>query len=399
MSKLTDLRIKHAKPTDKRQHISDNGSGLFLVVQPSGFKSFATFTRLKGGKQVKIVHGDAGVLTLHDARELNAKAIKEAKQGVDPRAAKQEAKTAQMVAKADTFAAIGMRYIEHDETARLRTVGQVRDRLTRIIFPLLGDKPIRDIERPDVVDALDYIAKKHGRGQANHCLSAIIQVTDFYADRARGYDPPRLKKLKRDIPSRDRVLTDDEIRRVWNVGDRFSQFLLLTAARRNEVAAMQWKEIQGEDWILPAARNMKTELDCVRPLSKAARALLPPRGADDDFIFPGTPGQPLKSFSLAKASLDKASGTSGWRYHDLRRTSRTLLSRAGVNVDHAERCLGHVVGGIRGVYDRWEYRTEKQHAFDVLARQIDLIVNPSAPASKVADLNRERGKRASKGRR
>lgn len=365
---------------------------MWLIVQTSGHKSFVTLTRMKNGKQIKMTHGEPDTLSLADARVLNSEAIRKAKQGIDPRAAKLEAKAAQLIAKADSFAAIATRYLDHDETAMLHTVGQVRDRLTRIIFPILGDTPIRDIKRPDVVDALDVIAKKHGRGQANHCLSAITAVTDFYSDRARDYDPPRLKKLKRKIPSRDRVLTDDEIKRVWNAGDRFSQFLLLTAARRNEVAEMQWKEIQGDDWILPAARNLKTELDCVRPLSKAARAILPPRGADDEFVFPGTPGQPLKSFSLAKVRLDKLSGTSGWRYHDLRRTARTLLSRAGVSVDHAERCLGHVVGGIRGVYDRWEYRNEKAHAFEVLAKQIDLIVNP--PASKVADFNRERGKRA-----
>lgn len=351
-------------------------------MQPSGHKSFATFLRLKSGKQVKIVHGEAGVLSLHDARELNAKAIKESKQGIDPRAAKQEAKTAQMVAKADTFAAIAVRYLNHDETVMLASAHQVRDRLTRIVFPLIGDMPIRDIERPDIVTALDKIASNNGRGQANHCLSAIIQVCDFYADRARDYDPPRLKKLKRKLPSRDRVLTDDEIRRVWNTGDRFARLLLLTAARRTEVAEMQWKEIDGTNWTLPAARNKKTELDCIRPLSKAAVDLLPPRGDDDDFIFPGTPGQPIRSFSFAKANLDKASGTSGWRYHDLRRTARTLLSRAGVSPDHGERCLGHVVGGIRGVYDKWEFLAEKKHAFDVLAKHIDTIVNPPKPKKR-----------------
>jgi integrase len=304
-----------------------------------------------------------------------------------------------MVAKADTFAAIAMRYLEHDDTAMLRTVGQLRDRLTRIVFPLIGDRPIRDIERPDVVEALDTIASKNGRGQANHCLSVIIQVCDFYADRARDYDPPRLKKLKRKIASRERVLTDDEIRRVWNTGDRFAKFLLLSCARRNEVAGMQWKEIDGNVWTLPAARNMKTEKDCVRQLPKAVLELLPPRGDDDDFVFEGTPGQPFKSFSLAKENLDKASGTSGWRYHDLRRTARTLLSRAGVSPDHAERCLGHIIGGIRGVYDKWEFPGEKKHAFEALADLVGTIVNPLPPAAKVTNLNQERGKRRGGARR
>jgi len=84
--------------------------------------------------------------------------------------------------------------------------------------------------------------------------------------------------------------------------------------------------------------------------------------------------------------LDKASGVTGWRFHDLRRTARTLLSRAGVNPDHAERCLGHVIGGIRGIYDRFEFHSEKRHAFEALADQIDLIANP--PKGNVTPMKR-----------
>jgi hypothetical protein len=62
--------------------------------------------------------------------------------------------------------------------------------------------------------------------------------------------------------------------------------------------------------------------------------------------------------------------------HDLRRTARSLMSRAGVSPDHAERCLGHVIGGIRGVYDRHQYCDEKLHAFEALAAQIERIVDP-----------------------
>ena len=66
----------------------------------------------------------------------------------------------------------------------------------------------------------------------------------------------------------------------------------------------------------------------------------------------------------------------GWTLHDLRRTARSLMSRAGVNADHAERCLGHVIAGVRGTYDRHEYHAEKQHAFEALAALIERIVNP-----------------------
>jgi hypothetical protein len=62
--------------------------------------------------------------------------------------------------------------------------------------------------------------------------------------------------------------------------------------------------------------------------------------------------------------------------HDLRRTARSLMSRAGVLSDHAERAIGHVIGGVRGIYDLHEFYSEKRAAFEALASQIDRIVNP-----------------------
>ena len=83
---------------------------------------------------------------------------------------------------------------------------------------------------------------------------------------------------------------------------------------------------------------------------------------------------PISGFSKFKRALDKASGVKDWTLHDCRRTTRTLMSRAGVDKDHAERCLGHVIPGVRGVYDRHEYHSEKQQAYEALAALVDRIV-------------------------
>jgi hypothetical protein len=88
---------------------------------------------------------------------------------------------------------------------------------------------------------------------------------------------------------------------------------------------------------------------------------------------------------LAATPLDKASGVKGWTLHDLRRTARSLMSRAGISSDHAERCLGHVIGGVRGVYDRHEFHAEKRHAFEALAALIERIVNPKANVVQLHD--------------
>jgi integrase len=93
-------------------------------------------------------------------------------------------------------------------------------------------------------------------------------------------------------------------------------------------------------------------------------------------VFSRTGDCALSGVSWLKSDFDAASGVSDWCLHDLRRTARSLMSRAGVNSDHAERCLGHVIGGVRGVYDRYEYHKEKAEAFEAVASLIERIVHP-----------------------
>jgi integrase len=138
---------------------------------------------------------------------------------------------------------------------------------------------------------------------------------------------------------------------------------------------MSWDEIKDGVWTLPAARN-KTGQELVRPLSGAAQNVL--RGlhriGPQVFTFDGV--TPLAGFSKPKGRLDNASGVKGWTLHDLRRTARSLLSRAGIASDVAEMCLGHVLPGVRGIYDRHKYFEEKRHAFEALAGLIERIVEP-----------------------
>src|SRR5262249_59941466 len=101
--------------------------------------------------------------------------------------------------------------------------------------------------------------------------------------------------------------------------------------------------------------------------------------------------RPLGGFSKRKREFDNACGVTGWVVHDLRRTARTLMSRAGVSADIAERCLGHTITGVRGTYDRHAYEAEKRHAFEALAAQIERVVRP--PKAGVADMAEARKRR------
>jgi integrase len=138
---------------------------------------------------------------------------------------------------------------------------------------------------------------------------------------------------------------------------------------------MKRVELDGSDWILPASRN-KTKVDLVRPLSKAAQAILDEQPSIGAFVFSRGGRHALSGVSTLKKDFDAKSGVTGWSLHDLRRTARSLMSRAGVNSDHAERCLGHVIPGVRGIYDRHQYQKEMLAAYEALAAQIERIVHP-----------------------
>jgi integrase len=106
------------------------------------------------------------------------------------------------------------------------------------------------------------------------------------------------------------------------------------------------------------------------------------------YVFTNDGRRPLTGYSKPKAKCDEAvlkelreqhpeaEALENWTLHDLRRSARSLMSRSGVNSDHAERCLGHIIGGVRGVYVRYEFYDEKKRAFESLAALIERIVAP-----------------------
>jgi integrase len=158
---------------------------------------------------------------------------------------------------------------------------------------------------------------------------------------------------------------------------------------------MHTVELDGGLWTIPGERY-KTKLDHVIPLTAHANALISgkPPGANGNswFVFSSTGGaKPFSGYSKAKRKLDEAIAVirkreqrepmPGWCLHDLRRTARSLMSRAKVPADHAERALGHVIGGVRETYDRYEYLDEKRDAFERLSGIVSNILNPELNVS------------------
>jgi integrase len=385
--KVTALSITKMKAGAARREIPA-GNGLYVIVQPSGKKSFALRYRRPDGRPVKLTLGN-GTMTLAAARAAASAAMLEVSQGHDPARARMEAKAKIAAETANTLANVVEEYLDR-EGKKLRTVNDRRRIFDRLILPALGGRPIGEIERIDVVRLLDKIEDNNGPRMADMVLAILGKVFNWYAARSGTFRSPLVRGMGRcdtQERARSRTLTDSELRAVWKAADTLAsprgalvKFLLLTACRRSEAALMRESELDGCDWVLPPERHKtgKKIGALVRPLSAAALAVLAsiPRIAGCPYVFSTDGKRPMSGFSWIKRDLDKLSGVGGYHLHDLRRTGRSLLSRAGVNADVAERCLGHVIGGVRGVYDRHEYYHEKKHAFEALAAQIARVVDP-----------------------
>jgi integrase len=382
-------------------------SGFAVRVTAAGTKSFVWFHRVDGRPHLETIgrwdenEKGGGLTVLKAIIAAKARADEISKPGsiADPRPAR--TRTVDNANKpagekvADLLDKFVERYVEKD--AKLRSADTIRSAFDRLVKPAIGRTGIYELRRTAIVDMLDDIADNSGPVMADRVLAYIRKAFNWRAARDGEFNSPIVKGMGRTKPkdrARERILTDAEIRKVWSTASAqsgpfpaFVRFLLLTAARRGEAADMTWQEIDGGDWQLPASRN-KAKIELVRPLSKTALAVIRPLQRDGGYVFSTDDGKtPISGFSKFKRAFDKASGTSDWSLHDLRRTARSLMSRAGVNSDIAERCLGHVIGGVRGTYDRHEYHAEKRKAFEALATLLDRILKPS---NNVADLGERR---------
>jgi integrase len=160
----------------------------------------------------------------------------------------------------------------------------------------------------------------------------------------------------------------------------FLRVALLVAQRRDKMLAMRWEDIVDGEWRIPSKdREKGTAGSLLLPDAALAIINAQPRLASNSYVFAGNGSGFIQGMSDRKAAFDaKLKGVSPYVIHDLRRTARSLMSRAGVRPEVAERVLGHVQQGVEGVYDRYDYREEKAHALLALAPLIESILNGDA---------------------
>jgi integrase len=404
---LTDAKVRSLRPDPAGEYVQGDLSlpGFGVRVRPTGAPSYVLLKRMPGEtRATRVTLGRVDTLTLAKARDLARDAAVAVKSGVDVNGEKRRDLIARKVERdrsreveedtgyrPGTFGETAVRYFRQ-ECAGLRRGVEVEAIVRRALLPLWGDRPLDGLRRRDLTAALDPIVAA-GKVQAAHKLREVaIRVVNWAVDRgdieinflataSRGRKRAGILRRTR----RDRVLTVDEIRTVWlacdDVGQPFGNLIrmtLLLGQRREEVAGMEWAELDlgAGLWTIPAERY-KTQIEHVVPLPASAVELIRsvPRICPR-FVFSTRPGTRFSGFSKSKARLDELSGVTGWRIHDLRRTVRTGLAGLRVDPDIAERVIGHVIGGVRGVYDRHAYADEKRDALDRWARHVAGLVDP-----------------------
>lgn len=430
-----------ADPPRRREIPDALTDGLFLVIQPTGSKSWAVRYR-SFGKSRKLTLGAYPALDLAEAREAARTALVAVQAGDDPAANKRAdsatagerhfdvvvrsflsryarpknrswKETARQLGLAPDKAAVKA---EQDAAAAAKLAN---DPATFVVLKgspvdLWGHRQVAGVKRADIVAFIDGVEDRGAPVQASRTFAALRRLFGWMVERGllaaspcEGVKPPANGK------ARDRVLTDDEIRAVWigcdAIGWPFGpaiKLMLLTAQRRDEIAGMQWEEISGDLWTIPRERA-KNDHEHFVHLSDAARDVLSHAHQTGDIVFTTNGSTPISGFSKAKARLDaemlkalrKDAEERGddpekitlkpWRLHDLRRTAASGMASVGVAIHVVEKILNHVsgvFGGITGVYQRHSFADEKARALGAWSNHVAGIVS-GKPGDNVVPLH------------
>jgi integrase len=371
---LTDQAVKRIKPPASGQvDVFDMGyPGFALRVSYGGAKSWVFFYRL-GNKQRRLTLGHYPATSLAEGRDLWRKAKHDLSMGRDP---------ARKEVSGDNFESVAREWLKRDQGDK-KSLVEVQRIVEKEMIPHWGHRSMRDIRRHDILLQVDAIVDRGSATMARRFMAYVHRLFRWATSRGiidsnPATDLPKPGKETK----RERVLTDDELKKVWKGAEKFGwpygpaiQLLILTGARRAEISELQWAEVNGKTIELAGARTKNGEPHSI-PLSEPALKVLKsvPRIAGREYVF----GKPLRSgaWSNIKTKFDAAK-VSNWRIHDLRRTVATGLQKLGVNLQTIEAVLNHTSGsrsGVVVVYQRHSFDSEKRAALDAWGRHVMLLV-------------------------
>ncbi len=355
--RLTDLLIRKTGSPERGQktYFDDALPGFGLRVSQGGTKSFVVIY----GRQRRLkTLGRYPVLGLADARKQAKKLLGDVAI-MDPAAVH--------VPKV-SFAVATERFLADCEIRnKPRTVEEYR-RLLRRHFDI--GKAIGDVKRADIMRRVEAI--KDAPAERQHAFVAIRTMMNWCLKHGLIEASP-VPKLTFSTTSRSRVLSDAELKMVWQRAEEFGypygqivQLLILTGQRRGEIAALRKSWIEDDLIVFPVGFT-KNKREHRLPLGPKARAIIDALPGDTDMLFParGTTDSPFNGWSKYKRAFDEPLQIAPYTLHDLRRTFASKLAELGTPIHVTERLLNHVSGtvsGVAAVYNRYEYLTEMQSA-------------------------------------
>jgi integrase len=427
MKILTAAGIAKLKPASIRREISDAGTtGLRLVVQPSGYKSWMVRWK-RNGRQAKIFLGPLSLhddvestpkigtpLTLRAARLLASQLNHERHSGVDVVADRQRLKLELAARGQATFAQAAQDFAEQhvkrntihwDETLRILGLEPDLSLIKRGLAERWRDRAISEITADEIFMMIEEAREKGTPGlekrkkgpaesRARKMHRTLSKMFAWLQEKRRiAANPVEGLATPATPRARDRVLTSEEVIRFWRAADAEATFgpmlkvLLLTGQRLSEVTGIRKSEIAGEIWTIPSSRT-KNKLAHDVLLAPIVRDLLPESGHDLYFTTTGT--TPISGLSKVKNRIDAPMGIPKWSLHDLRRTAATGMADLGVAPHIIEAVLNHISGhkaGVAGTYNRAKYSDEKKAALKRWAAHVEGLV--TGRKSKVLDMKRK----------
>jgi integrase len=393
--RLTDIRVRNARPQAKTYKLSDGG-GMYLLVKPDGGRYWRLDYRF-AGKRRTLALGVYPITTLSSARTQRDEAHRLLARNVDPNATKKARKRAAKIARENTFGSVAREWMAN-QRHRLahRYSALILARLEADIFPQIGSRPIAEIDAPELLDALRKVEKRGVIETARRLRQICGQVFRYAVASGRAkHDPsidlrgalkspgrPRGHKamLLGDVPGFIRGLKTYD-------GDPRTrlalQLMVLTFARTTELRAARWSEIENLDgneplWRIPADR-MKMRREHIVPLAPQSVAVLRelrglPGSAASPLLFPSPSREGHMSNNTMLYALYRMGYHERATIHGFRAMASTALNEMGVRPDVIERQLAHrEQNSVRAAYNRAEYLAERRAMMNYWADRLDAM--------------------------
>ena len=386
--RLTQTFVQSLSATGAKQRYADHKiGGLCLRVAPGGTKTYIVRYRKFDGASAEMKIGRADVITLEMARERAKQELANVSRGIDPLQEKQQAIIQAKQKKLETVVALSEAFLSSPTflSRKQRTQEFYQANLRGYVVPNLGDFVVRDIGRKDVAAFLDKVYGE-ASGSVSNAARRTLSVLMSYAVEQELIDFNPVSSVKprhRENPA-SRQLSDDDLKHLWDALDvqegvtsdvaDMIRLCMLLPARVNEVAGMEWAELQLAErlWTVRAER-MKNNRPHELPVGDFSAQLLQRRRqtshGNNPWVFPAKSGSEPMNGKVASRACNRLSKAWNWPPfgpHALRRGFTTRMAELGTRPEILERVLSHDVTGGRAIahYDHYSYRDEKRHLIE-----------------------------------